>query len=607
MGVDETTDLLTLTSYTRSPYRREQSRSYVVCFDGNSSRIIDLSPANDLIIGRSPSAGVHLLDKLVSREHALLATVGDQVYVRDLGSRHGTFVNSRRITRQQVLTSGDVVSLGSVNLVFHRDVPPTLRRPVLNEGQLRTCLEEELERALRFQRQVSLVLVGFAGEVPDRPRIIAALAGKLSLMDRTAFLPDGDLAVVLPESSDEDVNRIADDLCVTVQPMVAATHVGIASYPRDGCTADALLSCAHQVLAQSLAGRSKRRRAIHQTVTFGEHTVLIGDPVMQRVYHLLKRLAQSDLPVLISGETGTGKELAASAVHHWSSRSEGPLITVNCAALPETLAESEFFGHEKGAFTGARAARKGFFEAAHGGTLFLDELGELSLAIQAKLLRVLESGRVLRVGDVHERPVDVRIVAATNRDLQTEAEKGAFREDLYFRVGVAQVVLPPLRDRKRELSLLAAQLLENSCNRLGRSPLTLALDALERLHAYAWPGNIRELRNAMDYAAATAPVDETEVSAWHLPGKIQQIGETVIEDDQGTDTDETEPEPDEVRSLEFRPIGDELRELERTRMLQALAASDWVQTKAAALIAMPLRTFVNKLKKYQLNKPGDGA
>ena len=337
---------------------------------------------------------------------------------------------------------------------------------------------------------------------------------------------------------------------------------------------------------------------------------------MVRIYELIKRLARSQLPILIQGETGVGKELAAAAVHAFSTRAGGPFVSINCAAIPEHLAESELFGHERGAFTGAVSAKPGQLEIASGGTVFLDEIGELSLAVQAKLLRVLETQELQRVGDLKPRTADIRIAAATNRDLAAEVEAGRFRRDLFFRLGAAQVVLPPLRDRPRDLAFLSKRLFDDACRRLQRRPLALTVAATQALFLHRWPGNVRELKNAMDYAAAAAPDTSVEIDVWHLPPTVtaavrEAAAEAAPAAAAGGAPMMHSAEPgapalhagaDSARS--FRPIEDEIRELERRRMIEALAATSGVQNRAAELIQMPLRTFVTKLKRYAIT-PSD--
>ena len=321
-------------------------------------------------------------------------------------------------------------------------------------------------------------------------------------------------------------------------------------------------------------------------LTIGAQRVIIADPTVVRLYALIERLAPVNIPVLITGETGCGKELVATALHTRSPRAGKTLISLNCAALHEMLVESELFGHERGAFSGASATKPGLIEAASGSTLFLDEIGELALGIQAKLLRVLESRRVTRVGDVHEREVDIRIVAATNRDLESDVVAGRFRRDLFFRLSAATLELPPLRQRSSELPLLADAFLEEACRLSGRSVMRISDEALAVLLAHSWPGNIRELKNLMQYVAAALPVEI--LLAEHVSERLGRMRAP------------TAPwiETSAPSATRFRPIADELRELEITRIREALEATGGNQTRAAGLLTMPVRTFFEKAKQY---------
>ena len=228
---------------------------------------------------------------------------------------------------------------------------------------------------------------------------------------------------------------------------------------------------------------------------------IIGNcKAMRDVFDRITRVAATNTTVLVLGESGTGKELVARAVHEQSPRQDGPMITVNCAAIPDTLIEAELFGHEKGAFTGAVGAREGLVESADGGTLFLDEIGELPLAAQARLLRVLQEGEIRRVGSSQSRHVDVRLIAATHRDLGRMVNEGGFREDLYFRINVMEIRLPPLRERTDDLPALARHLLERTYKRLKSPPMRFSHEAVECIQRYSWPGNVRELENAIERA-----------------------------------------------------------------------------------------------------------
>jgi DNA-binding NtrC family response regulator/pSer/pThr/pTyr-binding forkhead associated (FHA) protein len=595
-----------------SSARPSEQADYLLVIEGERSWTVPLQSSGELVVGRGPDAGLRLSDDLVSRAHAQLLGVPDGIRISDLGSRHGTHVNGQPLTAPRLLASGDVISIGNALLIVHRPVRASGGRAVLDNAGLLRRFEEELERSQRFRREVSLVVVR-AEHSFDRARVAAAFAPRLRLIDAMSFLSDREAAILLPEADIDEAGEVARALVAAVPGVTA----GVATSPADGVDVDTLLSCARA--AATLPDRGAvafAHDAIHE-VALDDHQLVLADPAMVRIYDLIKRLARSTLPILVQGETGVGKELAAAAVHAFSSRASGPFVSINCAAIPEQLAESELFGHERGAFTGAVAAKQGQLEAASGGTVFLDELGELPLAVQAKLLRVLETGELQRVGDTKPREVDIRIVAATNRDLAAEVEAGRFRRDLFFRLGAAQVVVPPLRDRPRDLAILAKRLFNAACARLGRRPLEMTVAATQALFQHRWPGNVRELKNTMDYAAAAAPDTAVALDVWHLPPVLTTAiagtrdasaaeGDASITPDAplGTPPEPVRPEAAAMKRRDgaetFRPIEDEVRELERKRMIEALAATGGVQNKAAELIQMPLRTFVTKLKRYAI-------
>lgn len=302
---------------------------------------------------------------------------------------------------------------------------------------------------------------------------------------------------------------------------------------------------------------------------------LLVDSSMRRIHALLERVAKGDINVLLLGETGVGKEVAARVVHTRSRRAEGPFLAVNCAALSASLLESELFGHEKGAFTGASTAKEGLFESAKGGTVFLDEVGELPLPVQATLLRVLEERTVTRVGSTRARPIDVRIVAATNRDLGAEVERGAYRRDLYFRLDGISVEIPPLRERRDEIAPLA----EAFAKKAGK-PGPLSSAVLGALLAWEWPGNVRELKNVMDRAVLLAGDDEIGVEHLRL-----------------------RPAPEAREASPPSRLRAELDAIEKARIVEALDRSGGNQTRAAALLGMPRRTFILRLEAYGIPRP----
>lgn len=292
---------------------------------------------------------------------------------------------------------------------------------------------------------------------------------------------------------------------------------------------------------------------------------------MQAVFRLIERVGPTDRSVLIQGESGTGKELVAQAIHRASSVSEFPLITVNCAALPEQLLESEMFGHEKGSFTGATSAKQGLFEVADGGTLFIDEIGELALSLQAKLLRVLEDGSFRRVGSIQQRRANVRIIAATNRDLAEACQRGEFREDLYYRLNVITISLPPLRDRGSDLQLLV--------RKFAGSNWELESGLIEQLARYRWPGNIRQLRNAVERAKILADSDQIELL--NFPDEVISAGRLSLSHEVASPTD--------------------LGNLTRQHIEQVYHNHSGNKTKAAQALGVSRRTLYRLLEKYDID------
>ncbi|MBP6631175.1 MAG: sigma 54-interacting transcriptional regulator [Kofleriaceae bacterium] len=591
---------------TAGPDRdRDRDGDYLLCIDGERSWRAILPREGELFIGRGVEAGLRLDDELVSRTHAQLLIVPDGLRLSDLGSRHGTSVNGKRLAGPRLLASGDVISIGRTMLVVHRPTRMAGARALLNERALRARFEEELERALRYQREVSLLVLR-AGQPLDHPALAAALTGHLRLIDSAAAVGEQELAILLPEVSLDEALELSQRLLTVLAPLAPGLSAAVATSPADGIDATSLLAATTTCAEAARPGQVVQVRSSARTLVIGSREIALVEPAMVQLYDLARRLARSGMPILIRGETGVGKELAAAAVHAFSERS-GRLVSINCAAIPESLAESELFGHERGAFSGAVAAKPGQLELASGGTVFLDEVGDLPLAVQAKLLRVVENQELTRVGDLHPRATDLRIVAATNRDLEADIAAGRFRQDLFFRLAAGQLLLPPLRERPRDLGHLAGQLLADACNQLRRRRLTLSVAALQALLLHHWPGNVRELKHAMAYAAAGAPESSHEVDVWHLPANVTATARLSSEGTSPMVAMNTlgpagsgAPAGAAISSRVdgFRPIADEVRELERARIVEALIASGGVQNQAAGLIEMPLRTFVTKLKRY---------
>jgi DNA-binding NtrC family response regulator/pSer/pThr/pTyr-binding forkhead associated (FHA) protein len=575
-------------------------KAYLLVFEGASSRAENLPLDGDIMIGRADGAQVRLADKSVSRAHARISMHGGRAEIVDLGSQNGTKVNGERIVGTRPLLSGDVVTILSVTLVFHSSAPARTRRQLLALDGFRQRLEDEIDRLARNRRSFGLAAIALVPSGPDVPppvfdpiavaRVVEPALRRIDVIALTGT----ELLVLMPEVELVALQQIAHGLLELLRVDAPRVCGGVALAPADGNDFEILLSGARAARAGAGPGKVGLAAETYRVIEIGGNDVIVADPAMLRITTLLERLSKANLSVLVCGETGTGKELAATVLHQWSSRAARPLVVLNCAALPEALAESELFGHEKGAFTGAVAQKPGVFEQSDGGTVFLDEIGELSLAIQAKVLRALETKRITRVGGQGEHPINLRIVAATNRDLAEEVKAGRFRQDLLFRIGGATVWLPPLRDRRREITILAQRFLADACRRAGRDAMAISVEAMQLLLDYPWPGNVRELRHVMEYVAAA--YDEPSVAAWHLVERLGGEGRPL----RRRPVTVTLPVVPGAPPGGFAPIEDEIRELERTRMSQALAAADGNQTAAAELIRMPLRTFQAKAKVYGL-------
>lgn len=343
-----------------------------------------------------------------------------------------------------------------------------------------------------------------------------------------------------------------------------------------------LFSVITELIAMALVNCQRREELETENLAMGEiikgrFSMLGNSPAIRKVFDTIEQTAGSTLTVLVQGESGTGKELVARAIHSRSPRKTGPFVALNCAAVPESLAESEIFGHERGAFTGAEDRRMGCFERAHMGSLFLDEVGELSLPIQAKLLRVLEMGEMFRVGGEKTVKVDVRLIVATNRDLEERVREGLFRQDLFFRLQVVTVQLPPLRERKEDIPLLAEHFLSEYHESARHIPHRLSAEAIDRLVHYPWPGNVRQLKNSVIRAAVLSPNEELTAKDFSF---LVDVGETA---------DPALPAP--------------LADVEKNHIYQVLEFCNWKREQAAEILGIDRKTLFNKIHRYNLVRP----
>ena len=455
------------------------------------------------------------------------------------------------------------------------------RRPVILIVDDEKNTREGLARALQRQYDVRLADGGAAAL-----RVLESEPVDLLLSD--VRMPEMDGLTLMRRA----LARVPQPVCVlltaygAVETAVEATKAGAYDYLEKPVNLDRLETVIQRALASRAMETENRRLREQLDRRFGLENIVGQSPEMQEVFDTIRQVAPSRATVLIEGESGTGKELVARAIHQLSPRAMGPFVAVHCAALASTLLESELFGHERGAFTGAVERHQGRFEAADGGTLFLDEIGEIDLSMQVKILRVLEERRFERVGGRETVEVDIRLVAATNRDLRRMVEERKFREDLYFRLNVVTVVLPPLRARPGDIPLLADRFLKEFAAENGKPPPALTADALDALSAYPWPGNVRELRNAIERMVVLSRGDRLTVR--DLPAAIREHARARGRAGDG-------PGAGAALSLE---------ENERRVIRRALEATGGNRVRAARELGISRRTLHRKIAAYGLADVG---
>ncbi len=449
-----------------------------------------LPASGEVRIGRAPSSDLVIDDPSISRSHALL-TIGPPLALGDLGSANGTRVRDRMLGSGESIevAPGDVILLGNATLIVQRRAPPVRAQRIWAHDYFEVRLEEECARGQRDGGTFAVARL-HVSPAPQPQVLQEVLAAESRSSDVVGEYGPEEMELLLldtpPDAAAAAIERVAQNF----RRRRTAVQSGLACFPRDGLSA-------HELIHRA----SPFPRQKEPTADAAVSAAIVADRRMQDLYRLAERIAAGNITVLILGETGVGKEVLAERVHRMSPRSAKPYLKLNCAALSESLLESELFGHERGAFTGALQAKQGLLETADGGTVFLDEVGELPHSIQVKLLRVIEERMVLRVGGLKPRPLDVRFIAATNRDLENEIMRGTFRQDLFFRLNGATLVIPPLRERTSEIPDLARAFAAQAARQMGLpAQPALAADALETLMSYSWPGNIRELRNVVERA-----------------------------------------------------------------------------------------------------------
>ena len=566
-----------------------------------------LPESGEVVLGRAPDSDVQVIDPSVSRRHAVLR-IADEITIEDLGSANGTQLKGQPLGGEPVpVPVGEVVELGSAIVMIQQRPIATREWRIWAHGYFEGRLEDECVRSERSG--ATFALLRFQSGEENSSVVQQVLANALRSDDVVGLYSPREYEVLAVERSEREADRMTEALARSMRDAGVDVSITTAMFPRDGRSA-------HELLART--GPAERE----QTDRTSRPEVIVESPAMRKIYELVDRVGPSDISVLILGETGVGKEVMAEAVHRASPRRNRPFLRLNCAALSQSLLESELFGHERGAFTGAHRAKRGLLETADGGTVFLDEIGELPMAMQVKLLRVLEERQVWRVGSVKSRSIDVRFVAATNRDLDADLATGRFRHDLFFRLNGVSLYIPALRDRPEEIGPLIQEFVREVSVQQKRSRVPeVAPEALALLVGYSWPGNIRELHNAIERAVLLAADDP--IRAEHLPVEkmtatvstpidIARIDGARVTGQSVAQPTVPPPAPGSPQggaegSDSDMPLADRLRrdirDVEKQAIVDALNRCGGNQTRAAKELGISRRTLISRLETYGIPRP----
>lgn len=575
--------------------------AHLVMYHSDGAKVVPLYYDSSVVIGRAFPSDVVLHTLSLSRQHARLSWNESGFSVEDLGSTNKTYCNGKAIYKKTQIQPGDEIQLGEIILVLHTPGQHSNLSGIDSFEKCMRNLEQEIFRARTFSRTVSLLILEVSKSTKHHKNTIdlsffhswvSHITPRLRPVDRVGMYSSSSILITLPEMNEAQTQLWVESLLSDFQQDSKKIQFGIAVFPEQATSAEELLSVTRQ----------RFQSPTHASSTLEQHktSTIITSKSTKELWALVDQIASSALPVLIQGETGVGKEVVARVVHEKSSRKSKIFRAINCAALPPTLLESTLFGHERGAFTGADRVSRGLFEQAHEGTLFLDEIGELSPAAQASLLRVLETKTIVKIGSDKEIPIDVRVVAATHRNLESMCSSGTFRWDLFYRLNTVTLFIPPLRDRKEEIKPFVQRFLYEANRTNQRQVQQLSADAYQALERYPWPGNVRELRNAIERAVVIAHGSIIQVT--ELPERIQNNAPTLeisneavwIQEPIGTATDYKSRVHSHMQAYETELI------------CKALQACKGNQTEAAKLLQLPLRTLAHKIQTYNIKKEYKG-
>ncbi|MCA9667159.1 MAG: sigma 54-interacting transcriptional regulator [Myxococcales bacterium] len=602
----------------------------LLIYEHGVTRTEVLAERGGLVVGRDEPADIVIADATLSRRHARLTREGDRILVEDLASTNGTRVNGTRVERAHA-GADDELQFGGVSAsVLAPTAQQGLEEGLLGHDSFSELVRYETARCRELRgRAALLMLAPTRRETSARPAAAwwRAMRVELRAVDRLALYGQNVVELILPQADEAEAIATARRLIDACAARVELA-CGAALLPNSATSAESLVQACRSAL-----GAARRRHRGEDIIVAEDRgqpqrdaapdqspadEPVVASATMRELYEIVERVAPAAIPVLIQGETGAGKELVAAAIHRRSNRHGGPLCSLNCGAIPRDLVESALFGHEKGAFTGAAQRREGVFEAADGGTVFLDEIGELSSEAQVALLRVLETKRLTRVGGRDEIAVDVRIVAATHRDLEQMVSDGEFRLDLFYRLNTMMLRVPPLRERREEIAPLARRFMALANEENGRSVGEIAPLALRALERHVWPGNVRELRNAIDRAVVIAGGDT--ITLEDLPERVRALGRTGADPSRqraAPPSEDRPQDPPQQAGLEALLAdalrGDEadvdfktrMQRLEAQLIVSALEACDYNQTETSRRLRIPLRTLVNKVRQYDLSRPDE--
>jgi transcriptional regulator with PAS, ATPase and Fis domain len=604
--------------------RPPRRRVFLLVYHRDGVEMAPLLAGSSVVVGRQPPADVVIADKCLSSRHARFTLVAaEEVAVEDLNSTNGTRVGGRRVERATV-KPGEEVILGSITASIH--VVTSAEAPPLglhgHEAFL-AAVEAEIERARCFGRGLAVMMVHAARSGEGHlSRFSPRVQKLLRPVDRVGLYSAGTLEILLPEVDEKQALEIGRAITGRRdgEPRLVC---GVASFPGAATSAEELIEVSRDAARLATVEQPVRAAAseLSRTLSRGEDApekvdddqLVIESPAMRAVGKMAMRLSQSAITVLLQGETGTGKEVIARLIHDGSPRRSKPLVCVNCGAIPATLVESTFFGQEKGSYSGA-IDKKGVFEAADGGTVLLDEIGELPLAAQVALLRLLETKRLTRIGSTREIEIDVRVIAATHRDLEAMVEAGSFRADLLNRLNTFELGVPPLRARREEIGKLAARFLRKATEANGgdaRAVRAIDPEAIALLERYTWPGNVRELRNVIERAVVIA--EGETILPRDLPERVR--GASPKGAAKNVAPDSGAPRPAAASKISTHEIGPprhtgslkaRMESFEKETIVEALRESNDNQTAAARLLEVPLRTLQHKIQAHGIRRGGYG-